>query len=121
MLQFIRYLFVGGLAFVVDFGLLYVCTTFLHIHYLISAAVGFTAGLIINYLLSKIWVFSKSKYNDTKAFLLFALVGVIGLGFNELLMYLFTDLMHYWFMLSKIIATILVFIWNFAARKILVF
>ena len=52
-LQFFRYFFVGGFAAVVNIGLLFILTNFLHIHYLISNAVGFIGGLVTNYILSK--------------------------------------------------------------------
>ena len=48
-------------------------------------------------------------------------LGIIGLGFNELFMYVLTDQMHLWYIYSKIISTIIVFIWNFGARKVFVF
>ena len=41
--QFFRYLFVGGAAFVVDYGSLFALTEFAGIHYLVSAAVAFLA------------------------------------------------------------------------------
>ena len=37
IVQLFRYTFVGGFAFVVDFGLLYVLTEYAHFHYLLSA------------------------------------------------------------------------------------
>jgi len=52
-------------------------------------------------------------------FLSYALIGVIGLGFDTLFVWLFTDILLFYYMLSKIIATILVFIWNFTARKLM--
>ena len=56
VLQLFRYSFVGGFAFVVDFALLYVLTDHFRVYYLTSAALSFTAGLIVNYVLSKLWV-----------------------------------------------------------------
>lgn len=38
-----------------------------------------------------------------------------------MLMYLLTDLCHLYFMLSKIIATFIVLVWNYLARKILLY
>ena len=120
-IQFFRYFFVGGFAFVIDFGLLYVFTSRLGVNYLISAAIGFIAGLIVNYIISKAWVFSQSKYSDTKAFLLFSLIGLIGLGLNEVIMFVCTGLIGFWYILSKVISTGIVFVFNFVARKLLIF
>lgn len=121
-IQLFRYSFVGGFAFVVDFCLLYVLTEFVHLHYLASAAIAFLAGLMVNYVLSKLWVFTKSSYKSRVAeFLVFALIGVIGLGFTELLMWVFTDLVGAHYIVSKLFTTVLVYFWNFFARKIIIF
>ena len=122
LLQLFRYTFVGGFAFIVDFGLLYLLTEYANCHYLASAAIAFIAGLVVNYVLSKLWVFDKSSYTSRMAeFLMFALIGVIGLGFTELLMWLFTDIIGAYYIVSKILTTALVYFWNFFARKFFIF
>lgn len=122
LLQLFRYGFVGGVAFVVDYGSLYVLTEFLSVPYLWSAAIAFILGLVTNYLLSISWVFKKNATMQRwQEFLFFAIIGVIGLGFNELIMYVGTDMLHLHYMLSKLISTVIVFFWNFFARKYLLF
>ena len=121
-IQFFRYFFVGGFAFIVDFGLLYILTEFVHFHYLLSASLSFFAGLILNYFLSTIWVFNKSKIKSKSAeFFIFAAIGLIGLGLNALFMWIFTDLLVLYYLISKIITTMLVYFWNFFARKFILF
>jgi putative flippase GtrA len=120
--QFFRYGIVGGIAFVVDFGTLWAFTHFVGLHYLLSALVGFVAGLTTNYLLSINFVFSQRKLTSrSREFGLFALVGVIGVGINELVMWLFTDGLGTHYLISKVIATVIVYLWNFTARKKLMF
>lgn len=122
LLQLFRYTFVGGFAFVVDFGLLFVLTEYAGFHYLVSAAVAFVAGLLVNYALSKLWVFSRTNYsNRLVEFLLFALVGIIGLGLTEVFMWCFTTLLGLYYILSKVITTAIVYLWNFFGRKYLIF
>lgn len=58
-IQFFRYIFVGGIAFMVQFGSLYLFTSIFNVYYLISTAIAFTLGLIDNYALSISWVFNK--------------------------------------------------------------
>ena len=121
-LQFFRYTFVGGFAFIIDFSLLYILTSCYHLHYLFSATVSFLAGLFINYSLSKVWVFNKSTIkNKTLEFLIFSLIGIIGLGFNNLFLWVLTDVLSVFYMTSKIITAIFVFLWNFIARKYILF
>jgi putative flippase GtrA len=121
-LQLFRYGFVGGTAFVIDFGLLWALTEFLHLHYIFAATFSFIAGLTTNYFLSKMWVFNQTKVKSrTVEFLVFAFIGVIGLLFNDLIMYLATEKMAQHYLVSKIISTVIVFLWNFLARKFILF
>ena len=121
-IQLFRYCFVGGFAFLVDYGLLVLLTEVCGLHYLVSATISFIAGLVVNYLLSTSWVFRKSKLENKWAeFAIFAIIGVVGLLLNNLLLYLFTDLARIHYMISKLLTTALVMIWNFGARKIILF
>ena len=122
LVQLVRYFFVGGFAFVVDFGLLYILTEYAGLHYLLSATLSFISGLLVNYISSCIWVFSNSKFkNRLVEFLFFASIGVVGLLLNDALIWLFTDCIGTHYMFSKIVAAAMVYLWNFFARKYLVF
>ena len=47
-LQLFRYFFVGGAAFIVYYGSLWLLTEVFGLHYLLSAAIAFILGLICN-------------------------------------------------------------------------
>lgn len=116
--QLFRYTFVGGAAFVFDFGGLYLLTEYAGLHYQLSAALSFLLGLSVNYVLSVLWVFSRRNLRRRWAeFAVFAVVGLVGLGLNALFLWLFTEVAGLHYLLSKIGSTILVFLWNFFARK----
>jgi putative flippase GtrA len=120
--QLFRYTFVGGAAFVFDFGGLYLLTEYAGLHYQLSAALSFLLGLSVNYVLSVMWVFSRRNLRSRWAeFAVFAVVGVVGLGLNALFMWLFTEVAGFYYLISKMGSTILVFLWNFAARKVSLF
>lgn len=122
LIQLFRYCFVGGFAFIVDAGGLFVFTEYAGIYYLLSATISFILGLVVNYLLSTAWIFKKSKLsNRWTEFLIYSVIGVVGLGLNTLFLWLFTDCLHIYYMLSKIITAALVMLWNFFARKIILF
>ena len=121
-IQLFRYALVGGCAYVVDFGALYLLTDHIKMHYLLSAAIAFTLGLITNYILSILWVFSnRTVSNKQMEFLIFALIGVVGLGFNEITLWFFTGIVHLHYLVSKLISTVFVFFWNFFVRKKVLF
>lgn len=120
--QFIRYFITGGIAFLIDFALLFSLTEYLDFNYLVSAAIGFISGLIINYIISIKWVFPERWIRSKKLeFLLFMLIGIIGLGLNEFLMWFFTEVVLTYYLVSKILTATIVFFWNFGARKLLLF
>lgn len=122
MIQFFRYAFVGGIATVVDWAVQYVLTV-LWVHYLIAAVFAFLSGLLVNYFLSKIFVFKaqEAKVNAVWEFVIYALIGVIGLGITVGLMFILTDVVGLYFMLSKVITTVIVLFWNYFARKIIIY
>jgi putative flippase GtrA len=120
--QFARYVVVGGVAFLVDFGLLYVLTEYAGIHYLISAAVSFVCGLVVNYYLSRVWVFDRrTMENAALEMLVFTAIGVVGLGLNEGIIWFVREKIHIHYMIAKAISAGIVLVWNFGARKALLF
>src|SRR5919201_1537033 len=54
--ELVRYTVAGGLASLVDVGLLVVLTSGLGVYYLHAAAIALSVGLLTNYLLSIAWV-----------------------------------------------------------------
>ena len=122
-IQAFRYLVSGGTAFLADTGLLALLTeVFGREQLLLWTAIAFAVGLLITYLFSIRWVFDRrSMKNRAAEITVFVLIGVIGLGLTELLMWLIAQKAGVHYLLSKIITTVLVFIWNFAAKKLLLF
>ena len=123
--QFLRYFVTGGLAFIVDFGVFALSLYYFEIHYLVSNLIGLMAGNVVNYLLSIGWVFSSEKRKMEKHRLLeitvFVLISLLGMGLNEFLMYLFVGVLAIQEMVSKIVAAIIVLLYNFFARKYILF
>lgn len=117
-----RYFVASGIAFLVDVGTLHLLTQVAGIHYLFSAATGFFLGLCTIYFLSIRWVFSKRSVKNTHhELLLFSMIGIGGLGINELGIYLLTDKLMFHYLVSKMLVTIFVFAWNFGIRKLILF
>ncbi len=147
IIQMFRYLFVGGIAFLADNGsyalLLRLAGTD---HYIVLTAVSFVLGLIVNFALSKWLVFSKenARVNPALEFLAYAMIGVVGLGITAVLVWLGTwllavfggntalplsawawsgntQVLDWQAFVSKIAAAAVVLVWNFSARKLLLY
>ena len=119
-LQFFRYIFVGGTAFVVDFFFLYFFSDICGIYNLISGVLSFIISVLVNYIMSTKWVFNQENIeNKLVEFNLFIIISTIGLVFTEILLYVFTDIIGLYYLISKIIAAIIVLFWNFIARRVM--
>lgn len=118
VLQVFRALFVAGLAFLADYlvlGLL----AWAGVHYLLAATFGFIVGVIVNFLLSIKFVFKeKAPVGRVAEFVVYVLVGIVGLGITLGLMWFFTEKVGFHFMISKLITVVVTFVWNFTARKV---
>jgi putative flippase GtrA len=120
--QFVRYVLVGGVAFLVDFGSLYALGGVLGVHYLVAAALAFLLGLGTNYALSVRWVFPVRRFGNRWAeFGVFGLIGLAGLGLNELIIWQCTESLGLHYLVSKLVSAGLVLFWNFFARKYVLF
>lgn len=116
--QLFRFGIVGVIAFIIDYGLLYILTEKCGIYYLVSSLISFGVSVIFNYIASVIWVFDVDKRKSkVKNFVYFIALSVVGLAINELIMWLGVDKMHIYYMLVKLFATAVVMIFNFITRK----
>ena len=122
LILFFRYIPVGAAATVADWSVLFLLHDIFNLNLYLAAALSFIAGLLTNYFLSVIFVFKKhsDKMGKVAEFVAFGLTGLIGLGLTELLMLLFEGVFDWHYMISKIIITGIVFIWNFASKKIII-
>lgn len=118
VIQAFRGAFVGVIAFVADAAVLWLLTL-LGIHYLISAVLSFVVGVLVNYVLSVRFVFKeKAAIGRTGELVAYFVISLIGLGITVALMWIFTERLGLYYMVSKCLAALIAFVWNFTARKI---
>lgn len=128
--QIIKFGIVGVIAFIIDFGL-YTLLVHLHWNAVLAGALSFCISLIFNYLASMRFVFvHRPDMARWMEFLIFLVSSVIGLGINELIIWLGTEVIltpsagqnnHTTYTIyaigSKLVATVIVMVWNFIIRK----
>lgn len=149
--EIVRFLLVGGLATVVDYGVFWLFDTlifpalfpqtafFTTLALILSVALGFCVGLIINWVLSVLFVFRETgkavTVQSKKEFFTFTIIGVFGLLLNELGMLLLVWLlpeitlfktvaflkMPWKKWIAKCIVTLVVLVCNYVGRKKLIF
>ena len=134
--EFIRYIFVGGGATIVQWGVLIVLKELFKLDANFANLIGFCCGLLFNYIVSTIWVFDKAEAtvdNKLVELSIFSIIGVVGLGINQFFIWLFdkelankeilfgiipTDKNY---LIGQVIATGVAFFWNFFARKYILY
>lgn len=130
LIQFFRYCFVGGLAFLVDFAVSWLLFRFVFGEQKsfgwVANSLSFVAGLAVNYIISTFWIFKNSKVeNKLVEFISFAAIGVVGLlitiGITKLFELWLGDKTSLFQIIAKLVATAVSFLWNFFARKILLY
>ncbi len=122
VLEFICYALCSLLALGADMGLLLLLHHVLGLHYLLAAAIGFIVGLFVAYALSVRFAFSQRRVADARAeFILFASVGLLGLALTQIMLHAFVDGTGMAVAPAKIVTAGFVFMFNFGARKVLLF
>jgi len=119
--QFLKFCLVGILGTIIDIGILYILVEFAHFNYLLAASLSFVLAVINNYLFNKYWTFKNTKTRHLKQFSLFLLISLVGLAINLGILYLLVDLAQIWYIFAKIIAILIVTIWNFIMNKFVTF
>jgi putative flippase GtrA len=121
MIDLVSYGLVSAVALFCDYGLLLALAGH-GMHYLTAQAISFTAGMMVAYGLSARFVFSarRAASRSREAFGFFA-VGLAGLILTQLLLAFFVTSMGLGLALAKIPTAGCVFLFNFLARRGLVF
>ena len=120
--EFARYFAAGLVALGVDFTLYVALTEVAGWHYLLSATLGFCAGLGTVYLFSVFWVFRERRVKQyAREFLLFSAIGIVGLALTTAVLYFLTDIVGLDYRVSKVFAAAIVFLFNFGCRKFFLF
>lgn len=120
--QMFRYILSGGVAFIIDFSVLWFFTEIVNFHYLLSSIIANTVGLIVTYIFSIFWIFdSRSVKNKTVEFIIFALIGVVGILLTLFFMWIITDVVGISYLISKIITVGFVAVIGFILKKYILF
>jgi putative flippase GtrA len=119
--EFIRYVVVGVVSVGIEMALLIMFVEWMKMSYLQSNVLAFLITNILNYALSRLWVFEKTGRRKRIEFVLFAISVSISLLISQSLMYVGVEQLHLDYKLSKLISIVIVVAWNFFTRKNFVF
>jgi len=113
IIKLIKFCFVGLSGMMVDFGVTWLLKEKIKTNKYVANSCGFVAAASSNYLLNRFWTFESTNSHIATEYVSFFVISLAGLGINNLIIWLLADRLKMNFYLSKIIATVLVTIWNF--------
>ncbi len=121
VLQFFKFGMVGFIGLCIDFSITYILKEKLLWNKFIANAVGFSVAVISNYVLNRLWTFENSDPRIIRQLVLFIGISLVGLGINTLTLYILHQQRKIDFYISKFIAVIVVFCWNFFVNATVTF
>jgi len=115
MKSFTKFIGIGGLATLLQYGLMIAFVEWLQIPEVLASAIAYGSSAVGNYLANYYWTFNSNK-NHLNTFPKFVLVASAGLLLNTLIFYVLFRLdIHY--MVAQIFATLVTLAFNFTAHK----
>lgn len=120
--QLVRYGITGSTSFAVDYLLLYSMEK-TGAYYLVAAALAFILGSMCNFVMTKYFAFKAvdPSVRPGAELMVFCAIVAGGLGLTVLFLFLFTTHLGMPLMAAKFVSSLLVFAWNFAGRKFLLY
>ncbi len=122
--RIVKFCIVGGSGVGINLGLLFLLTDKLGLLYLISAVLSWMGAVLSNFALNDLWTFRdlrKQGFSNIPGRVLrFGAVRLIGLAMNLAILYCLTEFLGIYYILSALVAIIIVMIWNYVASLNLV-
>lgn len=118
VMQFCRFASVGFISLAVDYGFMICLAEFTDMGYLRACAFSYTISIIVNYVLSMKYVFhGREDVSKVKEASIFLALSLIGLGLNQMAMWLLVDVLHIYYAMAKMLAAGMVTGYNFISKK----
>ena len=129
----VKFLIVGGLNTLVDFGVLNILILIFSAAsgtlYTIFKAVSFIVAVLNSYAWNKLWTFGSHEKTDAKKIIRFFTVSIIGFGINVIIASIIVNVLAppagssetLWANVGAIVATVASMVWNFIGYKYFVF
>jgi putative flippase GtrA len=121
VIKFLKFCFVGLSGMVIDFGITWLLKEKIRINKYIANSTGFILAATSNYIWNRFWTFQSENNHIASEYFSFIMISMVGLVINNLLIYFFTDKVKLNFYLSKLIAIIVVTLWNFILNFLITF
>lgn len=121
ILKLIKFGVVGFSGMLIDFGITWLLKEKMKINKYVANSTGFILAASSNYLWNRLWTFNSANNQIATEYFSFIAVSVIGLLFNNLIIYICSEKLRINFYISKLIAIFFVTLWNFGMNYFFTF
>lgn len=112
---------VGASGVAVDFAVTWLLKEKAGMHKYAANSLGFMSAATNNYIWNRLWTFESDDPDVAVQYLVFILVSLGGLVFNNAALWFFHEKRKMPFYVSKILAVFVAMFWNFFGYKFLAF
>lgn len=119
--QVAKFILTGFFTAGIDFLILILLVEVFFLHYFVASAFSFLVGVLLNYYISRGWVFGHGRFQYKYECMGFFIMSTLGLVINQIILLLFVGYCSVDYRFSKIISVCVVSSWNFITKKYIVF
>ena len=103
----------GAFGVSINFLITFILKDKLNLNKYLSNTTGLSVALLVNFLCNKYWTYGNYNTTVSNEIIKFIIVIIISAILNHLIVYYFNSVKNIRFYYSKVIAVIVLFIWNF--------
>ncbi len=119
--KFLKFVVVGFSGMLVDYGFTFLFKEIVRIQKYIANSIGFIIAATTNYIFNRVWTFHSDNPDIAVEYTKFLVISIIGLGINNLILWLIVSRLKWNFYVSKLFAIGVVTFWNFLANYFITF
>jgi putative flippase GtrA len=120
-LQLFKFILAGAICAVLEFLTFNIFIEFVKLNYLIANMISIVFAVSINYIISRMYVFEKSRYSKRDEFLSFVFFSVLALMLNQAILWIFVEIFKFDLSLCKALAIAIVAFFSYVTKKYIVF
>lgn len=104
----LRYAISGGFSSTIDIILFSLMINYIGLHYIISSIISVSVSFVIRFYLQKRFAFKDRNLDIHRQIIMYSILYFLSIIMTTLLLYIFIDIFHIWYLFAQIIAIVIV-------------
>jgi dolichol-phosphate mannosyltransferase len=103
---------------IVNASLLYILTEYIQMYYIYAGAISVEISIISNFIWNDLWTFKDIRNRPKwQRFVSFQLISIFAIGIYVILLYIYTDIFHIYYLISNLMTIPVTVCWNYGMNK----